>query len=71
MRVGLGTLLLSALLVVTNGPVQAQTGEPIGSSILVVNRVTAELEREARTLQSGDDIRQMSLSKSAPTAEAS
>jgi len=58
MRTGLRTLLLTSSLTCFAGPALAQTGQPIGSTLVVVRQVTAELAREARTLQIGDDVRQ-------------
>jgi hypothetical protein len=58
MRAGLRTLLLTSSLTCFAWPTLAQTGQPIGSTVVVVKRVTAELAQEARTLQTGDDVRQ-------------
>lgn len=66
MRISLGTLLLGSSLACLAGPAVGQTGAPIGSTVLVVNRVTAELAREARTLRIGDDVRQDEVIEVAP-----
>jgi hypothetical protein len=58
MRFGPGTFLLASLLTFASGPVLAQTGQPIGSTVVVVNLVTAELANEGRELQIGDNVRQ-------------
>lgn len=58
MRFGLGTLLLPAYLTFAPGPGLAAASEQIGSAVVVVNRVTAEIARDVRTLQMGDDVRQ-------------
>ncbi len=58
MRPSLRTLLLTSSLACLAGPAIAQTGQPIGSTVVVVKQVTAELAQEARTLQTGDDVRQ-------------
>ena len=58
MRFGQGVLLLHMLLALMAGSAVAATSEPIGSTVVVVNRVTAEIARDIRTLQLGDDVRQ-------------
>ena len=58
MRFGLGTLVLLAMLMFTGGAALAVSNEPIGSTVVVVNRVTAEMARDIRTLQTGDGVRQ-------------
>ncbi len=50
-----GAVLLSGL------PAFAAPGDPIGSAVLVVNQVTAELSRDVRTLQMGDRVRHSEL----------
>jgi hypothetical protein len=61
MRLSLQAALLWTTATVAGGGAVAQTGEPIGSTMVVVNRVTAELAHQARTLQTGDDVRQDDL----------
>jgi hypothetical protein len=39
----------------------AAAGDPIGSTVKVVNQVTAELDRETRALKTGDGVRQQEL----------
>ena len=51
MRFGQGVLLLHPLLALMAGSAVAATSEPIGSTVVVVNRVTAEIARDIRTLQ--------------------
>ena len=58
MGLGLRTLLVCIMMTFIAGPALAQRGEPIGSTMVVVNRVTAELAQQARTLQTGDNVRQ-------------
>jgi len=64
------TRLLASLLVAlaawTISPAASQTGQPIGSTLVVVSRVTAELAQQARTLQSGDNVRQDELIEVSP-----
>ena len=56
------SLSLSAGLVLFSGlPATAAPGDPIGSAVLVVNQVTAELSRDVRTLQMGDRVRHSEL----------
>jgi hypothetical protein len=57
MGLGLGTLLVGAMVTLMVTPALAQRGQPIGSTMVVVNRVTAELAQQARTLQTGDNVR--------------
>ncbi len=42
-------------------PLSAETREPIGATLSVINVVTAEFNRDTRTLQTGDDVRQNEL----------
>ena len=58
MRFGLGAIALPAMLMFTGGAALAASNEPIGSTVVVVNRVTAEMARDIRTLQIGDSVRQ-------------
>jgi len=58
MRFGQGVLLLHTLLALMAGSAVAATSEPIGSTVVVVNLVTAEIARDIRTLRTGDDVRQ-------------
>jgi hypothetical protein len=58
MGLGLRTLLVCTMTTFIAGPALAQSGEPIGSTMVVVNRVTAELAQQARALQTGDNVRQ-------------
>ncbi len=51
-RAGLCLLLLSAT------SLEAAPQQPIGSALVVVNLVTAEFNRDTRTLQSGDNVHQ-------------
>lgn len=50
-----GGLLTAAL------PAAAAPGDPIGSAVVVVNQVTAELSRDVRTLVKGDRVRHSEL----------
>ena len=49
---GIGLVLSSV------GPAAAGPGDPIGAAVTVVRRVTAEIERNTRTLAKGDDVHQ-------------
>ncbi|HKZ97363.1 MAG TPA: FecR domain-containing protein [Hyphomicrobiaceae bacterium] len=55
----LKTLTLgTALFLLAGGAVAAAPGDQIGSAITVVNLVTAELDRDRRSLKTGDNVRQ-------------
>lgn len=49
------------LLLLSVPPVYAQERAPIGETLTVINVVTAEFNRDTRTLQAGDDVRQNEL----------
>ncbi|MBN8912646.1 MAG: FecR domain-containing protein [Rhizobiales bacterium] len=54
----LPTLLYSGLLILSASSLQAAPRDPIGSALVVVNLVTAEYNRDTRTLQNGDRVHQ-------------
>ncbi len=57
MRHTASALVVCGLLIGAGGAA-AQTAEPIGEAVRVVNLVTAELARDTRSLRSGDEVRQ-------------
>lgn len=61
MRKALAVILLPAAFALDTGPVRAASGDPIGSSVVVVNKVTALIAQNHRTLRQGDDVRQDEL----------
>lgn len=61
MRKAIASILLPAALLCGAGTARAATGDPIGSSVVVVNKVTALIARDQRTLRQGDDVRQDEL----------
>jgi len=54
-------LAATLLLPVLSLPAVAAPGEPIGATLSVINVVTAAFNRDTRTLQTGDDVRQNEL----------
>lgn len=50
--------LALAILAGAGTSASATTGTPIGDAVLIVNRVTADLEQDHRTLATGDNVRQ-------------
>lgn len=56
-----GLMLATFLTVATSVEASAAPGEPIGATLSVINVVTAEFERDTRTLQTGDNVRQDEL----------
>lgn len=50
--------LALAILAGAGTSASANTGTPIGDAVLIVNRVTADLEQDHRTLATGDNVRQ-------------
>jgi hypothetical protein len=53
--------ILVAFGVASVSPAQAASGEAIGATLSVINVVTAAFNRDTRTLQTGDDVRQNEL----------
>lgn len=60
-----GTMALVGLL-----PFPVSAAEPIGAAVVVVNQVTAALETETRTLQSGNDVHQNEMIEVAQDASS-
>lgn len=50
--------LALAILACGGGHASATSGTPIGDAVLIVNRVTADLDKDHRTLATGDNVRQ-------------
>jgi hypothetical protein len=63
-------LLLLPLAALAALPARGQSGQPIGSTLVVVSRVTAELAQQARTLQMGDNVRQDELIEVSPDGKS-